>query len=105
MLLHEYPTVNRHLKDVSLREQMESRLRQISGGYYTDTAIAKMSDYGLLTAFEVTILGIGHNSADLESSEAFDAGVKFGQERMLNTINGTFTMKEGNLIASSRDIE
>jgi hypothetical protein len=42
-----------------------------------------MSDYALLTAFEVILMGIGHDTSDESFNEGFDAGIKFGQERML----------------------
>jgi hypothetical protein len=84
MKLYDYPKVNRDLKDLSLREQMEARLRQIDvRRYYSDKSIASMSDYALLTSFEVILMGIGHDTADGSFNEGFDAGIKFGQERML----------------------
>ena len=89
MKLHEYPHVNRELKDLSLREQMEARLRQLDvHGFYK--SVKNMSDYALLTAFETLIQGIGYNTADDEAEHAFDAGMKYGQERMLKQINQQF---------------
>ena len=91
MKLHEYPKVNRELKDLSLRQQMEYRLRQIDDRrYYSDKDISRMSDYALLTAFEVLVMGIGHETVDDESDHAFDAGMKYGQECMLKRINQQF---------------
>ena len=87
MKLYEYPTANRDLKDCSLREQMIARLRQIDGGFYTDKDFARMSDYALLTAFEVTLMGIGHETSEENWKEGWDAGMKYGQERMLNNMN------------------
>jgi hypothetical protein len=100
MKLHEYPHVNRELKDSSLREQMEARLRQIDvHGHYK--SVKNMSDYALLTAFETLIQGIGYNTADADYKDGFDAGMKFGQERMLNRINETFIMNEGESVIPS----
>jgi hypothetical protein len=89
MKLHEYPHVNRELKDLSLREQMEARLRQIDvHGHYK--SVKNMSDYALLTAFEILIMGIGYNTADAEYKDGFDAGMNLGRERMLKQINQQF---------------
>ena len=96
MKLYQIPPANHDLRGESLREQMIARLRQIDGGFYTDKDFARMSDYALLTAFEVTLMGIGHDTADEESKEAFDADMKFGQERLMKKINQTFgTKSEG----------
>ena len=89
MKLHEYPHVNRELKDLSLREQMESRLRQIDIHVHYKS-VKNMSDYALLTAFETLILGIGYNTADAEYKDGFDAGMNLGRERMLKQINQHF---------------
>ena len=91
MNLYEYPKVNMDLKDLSLREQMEARLRQIDvRRYYSDKSIARMSDYALLTTFEVILMRIGHNTSFESFNEGFDAGIKVGQERMLEQINQQF---------------
>jgi hypothetical protein len=103
MKLYEYPTVNRDLRDLSLREQMEARLRQIDvRRYYSDKSIASMSDYALLTAFEVMVMGIGHDTADESFNEGFDAGIAFAKTfvgKVTKSQNETFIMKEGELIA------
>jgi hypothetical protein len=100
MELHEYPHVNRELKDLSLREQLEARLRQIDvHGYYK--SVKSMSDYALLTAFETTLQGIGYNTADAQYKDGFDAGMNLGRERMLNQINETFHMNAGESVIPS----
>ena len=97
MKLYDYPKVNRELKDLSLREQMEARLRQIDEHrYYSDKSIAGMSDYALLTAFEVMVMGIGNDTADEAAKEAWDGGMKFGQERMLRQINESYNTNHTN---------
>jgi hypothetical protein len=79
---------------------MEARLRQIDiHGHYK--SVKNMSDYALLTAFETLIQGIGYNTADADYKDGFDAGMKFGQERMLNRINETFIMNEGESVIPS----
>jgi hypothetical protein len=106
MKLYEYPTVNKDLRDLSLREQVEARLRQIDvSRYYSDKSISGMSDYALLTAFEVMVMGIGRETAEESFNEGFDAGIAYGMEKVTKSQNETFTMKEGELIASSRDFK
>ena len=100
MKLYEYPTVNRDLRDLSLREQMEARLRQIDvRRYYSDKSIASMSDYALLTSFEVILMGIGHDTADESFNEGFDAGIAYGMGKVTKSQNECFIMKEGESIA------
>lgn len=104
MELYQIPCFNRDLRGQSLREQMIARLRQIDGGFHRESELFRMSDYALLCAFEVAFRGIADNTVDSETKAAFDAGMKFGQERLLTKINQTFSMNEGkSVIPSSVD--
>lgn len=96
MKLHEYPKVNRELKDLSLREQMEVRLRQIDvTRCYSDKAIASMSDYALLTAFEVTLMDIGYQTAEESYMDGFNDSTEIAAQKQARTTNETFPMKAG----------
>jgi hypothetical protein len=107
MKLHEIPCFNREMKDLPLREQLVARIRQIDGGYYRQAELDRMSDYALLCAFEATFSVIADRSIDEWSTEMFDAGIAYGMEKAAKSQpqNETFTMKEGELIASSRDFK
>jgi hypothetical protein len=51
------------------------------------------------------VMGIGRETAEESFNEGFDAGIAYGMEKVTKSQNETFTMKEGELIASSRDFK
>ena len=106
MKLHEYPTANRELKDHSLREQMEARLRQIDvHHFYPDKVIARMSDYALLMAFESTFKGICYNSTDEYYADGFSDASEIAKQKQSRMSNDTFPMKAGESLVYPTDSE
>lgn len=83
MEFHQIPPANFDLRGQSLREQMIARIRQIDSGFYRLSELERMSDYALLCTFEVVYLGIHSRTMESHGSEMFDAGIKYGQERMM----------------------
>ena len=105
MKLHEIPSFNHEIKDLSLREQLAARLLQISGDFHTESQIARMSDYSLLNAFETAMAIIGYGTSEASYNDGFNEGALYATKKASEMVSEVFTMKAGELIASSRDFQ
>lgn len=86
-----FPAPELEWRSLSMREQVIARLRQLNPDVvYREEYLNTLKDHALLTALEAAIMTHMREDQNEMEQYMFDAGMKYGQERMLKQINQQF---------------